>query len=292
MIAPEVLESYRKYLQNEKCMQPRSVRDYMAAVQYLAAKTDVLRETSYKPINDAIRATKEVLGWSQGTVYKYAVCVKHFYRWAHREQYITQNPYPFTEWRKARPQSPKFLTESQFLSIADDPHLSHQELTLLYILWDTGARIGEIEQLTQNNIDLERGIVNIPYEISKGNYSYRNVPISDKCASLLKVQAEYLNRRGHNKAWFINAQNEPMTVSGLQKVVYQIGLRSSPLRPAMRLSPHQFRHSFGIRMLEKGVPQVIVQKWLGHQTLQMTSRYINMDVESSRKIFDKYCVPA
>lgn len=288
----EILTRYEAYLLGEKCMRPRSARDYLAAAADLSKTLNLLGELSYKQINDCLRDMKERAGWSQGTVYKYSVCVRHFFRWLQREQYRPDNPYPFAEWRKPRPATPKFLTQTQFDALVADPHLTHQEMALLYMLWDTGARIGELATLQQEFVNLDTGIVNLPYEITKGNYSYRNVPISARAIELLKGQAALLHKRGHHKAWFINAKNEPMTVQGLQKAIYAIGLRSSPLRPAMRLSAHQFRHSFGIRMLEKSVPQVIVQKWLGHQSLQMTARYVNMDAESSRKMFEMYCQPA
>lgn len=273
-------------------MKPRSVSDYTEALRLISSKIDPLTVSAYKEINDTIRAIKEEKNYSQGSVYKFSICVRLIFRWLQREQYRPDNPYPFAEWRKPRHKTPKFLTECQFQTIVDDPHLTHQEKTLLWLLWDSGARIGEIAALEQSHLDLERGIVNIPYEISKGSYSYRNIPISDRAVALLRDQAGYLNRRGHIKCWFTNAQNEPMSADGLKKLVSAIGLRQSPLRETMRLSPHQFRHSAGIRWIEKGVPQVIVQKWLGHQTLQMTSRYVNLCVESSRRIFEKYCIPA
>ncbi|MEN6617752.1 MAG: tyrosine-type recombinase/integrase [Syntrophorhabdus sp.] len=284
-----ILEKYETYLRSEKCMAERSVSDYMMIAGDLSKAIDVLNGPSYRQINDTIRHLKEKNNWSQGTVYKYSICVRHFFKWLQREEYRPDNPYPFSEWRKPRPHTPKFLTQAQFDSIVDDPFLSHQELTLLWTLWDTGARIGEIEQLTQENIDPKNGIVNIPYEISKGNYSYRNIPVSENSTKCLNTQFGFAHRRGHEKAIFLNPRNEPMTRSGMQKIIYAIGLRSSPLRPAMRLSPHQFRHSFGIRMLEKGVPQIIVQKWLGHQSLTMTSHYVNLTVESSIRIFRNHC---
>lgn len=288
MNATEILKEYENYLRTEKCMRERSVSDYVKIARHLSETLDIQGDLAYKEINDTVRALKEKENWSQGTVYKFSICVRHLFKWLQREQYRPDNPYPFAEWRKPRASCPKFLTQDQFNSIVDDPHLSHQEMTLLFLLWDSGARIGEITALEQSHVNLDKKIVNIPYEISKGNYSFRYIPITDRCAFLLKIQREMLNRRGHLKHWFINAKNEPMTVSGLQKVIYAIGMRLSPLRPLMRLSPHQFRHSFGIRMLEKQVPQIIVQKWLGHQTLTMTSRYINLDQDSSLRLFSQY----
>lgn len=285
-----ILNAYESYLRNEKCMRERSIRDYMDAFRMIAAKVEPLKVSTYKEINDAVRHIKEERRYSQGSVYKFSICVRHLFRWLQREQYRPDNPYPFSEWRKARPKTPKFLTEGQFLSIIDDPHLTHQETALLWLLWDSGARIGEIASLEQGNIDLEKGIVNIPYEISKGNYSFRYVPISPTAVYSLKAIFGFAQRRGHQKAIFLGDNNEAMTVSGLSKVIYKIGLRASPLRENYRLSAHQFRHSAGIRWLEAGIPQVIVQKWLGHQTLQMTERYVNMDSLTSKRIFDKYMI--
>lgn len=287
-----MLRAYESYLRNEKRMRERSIRDYMLVAQEISQNFDLVGPLTYRQVNDSLKALKEKLNWSQGTIYKYSICTRHLFKWLQREEYRPDNPYPFSEWRKPRPATPKFLIESQFNALVEDPHLTHQELTLLYMLWDTGARIGEIAQISQEEVNFDIGIVNIPYEKSKGNYSHRNVPISNRCMGLLHEQFGYARKRGHHKSIFLGSDNLPMTTSGLQKVVAAIGMRSSPLRPVMRLSAHQFRHSFGIRMIEKGVPQVIVQKWLGHQSLQMTSHYISLEANSSRRIFDKYCQTA
>lgn len=284
----EIRSKYENYLSEQRQMAPRSVRDYLWTADLLAQRIEIKNALSYKEINDAIRDMKEKEGWSQGTVYKYSICVKAFYKWLHREQFIPHNPYPFSDWKKPKPESPRFLTESLFKALINDPHLSHQEYTLLLILWDSGARIGEVCALRQGNIDLQRGLVNIPYEITKGHYSYRNVPITKTCVEALKKQFSFAKNFRVSDWIFLGADSQPLTVTGAQKVIAAIGLRSSPARPSIRLHAHMFRHSFGIRMLEKGVPETIVQKWLGHDTLLMTSRYISMTAENSLNIFNKY----
>ena len=43
-----------------------------------------------------------------------------------------------------------------------------------------------------------------------------------------------------------------------------------------RFHAHAFRHSVGTRMINNGVPQHIVQKFLGHESPEMTSRYAHI----------------
>lgn len=293
------LAAYEAYLKNERCMTERSVRDYLWSATFLCARLNPVTVSSYKEINDVIREMKERENWSQGTVYKYSICVKNFFKWLYRERYRQDNPYPFAEWRKPRPHTPRFLTQIQFSQIVDDPHLTHQEQTILHTFWDSAARLSEVEHLTQDDfffdvkfflddarqIETHGHYVRIRYEISKGNYSYRNVPITETLKEMLKRQFQFARNRGHHQSVFLSHNNEPITDSGISKLLYNIGMRQSPLRPQMHLSAHMFRHSFGIRMLEKDIPQVIVQKWLGHQSLDMTSHYVNMAAENSMRIF-------
>lgn len=289
LIKLRMREEYRQYLQNERQFKNRSVEDYLQAYDLLSSKLDLISGITYKDVNEVINRVKVAKNWSNSTVYKFSVCVVKLFRWLLREGHISHNPYPFSEWKKPQPKAPKFLTEEQFKALVNDPHLSHQELTLLWMFWCTGARLSEVTALDWVNIDLERGLVNIPYEKSKGNYSFRDIPVEDELISLLKRQKSYVESREHESCVFLSKMGQGrLTKDGISKILDKIGTRSSPIRPQMRLSAHQFRHSFGIRMLKKGVPETIVQKWLGHSTLTQTSQYINLDPDSSLEIFKKY----
>jgi hypothetical protein len=49
------------------------------------------------------------------------------------------------------------------------------------------------------------------------------------------------------------------------------------------ISPHVCRHTFASRMLSAGQPIQVVQKWLGHASIQMTvDRYGHLDVGTLR----------
>src|SRR5699024_6736556 len=50
---------------------------------------------------------------------------------------------------------------------------------------------------------------------------------------------------------------------------------------------HAFRHTVGTRMINNGVPQHIVQKFLGHESPEMTSRYAHIFDETLKNEFSK-----
>lgn len=52
--------------------------------------------------------------------------------------------------------------------------------------------------------------------------------------------------------------------------------------------PHQFRHTVGTRMINAGVPQYIVQRYLGHESPAMTMVYAHIHDETLRKEIEKY----
>jgi integrase len=57
---------------------------------------------------------------------------------------------------------------------------------------------------------------------------------------------------------------------------------------AVRVTPHQFRHTVGTRMINQGVPQHVIQKILGHASPRMTARYAHIHDTTVRAAFDDY----
>jgi integrase len=68
----------------------------------------------------------------------------------------------------------------------------------------------------------------------------------------------------------------------------QIGLHDETGRP-VRITAHQFRHTFGTRLINQGVPQHVIQRLLGHASPQMTARYAVLYDSTVRQAFDEYC---
>ena len=58
---------------------------------------------------------------------------------------------------------------------------------------------------------------------------------------------------------------------------------------SVRVTAHQFRHTFGTRLINTGVPQHVIGRLLGHASPQMTARYAALHDTTVRAAFDDYC---
>jgi site-specific recombinase XerD len=75
---------------------------------------------------------------------------------------------------------------------------------------------------------------------------------------------------------FTSRQHKPLTRFGIYKIVkrHTSGLRSRPADKKRRgISPHVFRHSTAVGLLEQGVDVNVIRAWLGHVSLDTTNRY-------------------
>jgi len=66
-----------------------------------------------------------------------------------------------------------------------------------------------------------------------------------------------------------------------------IDLRDCAGRP-VRVTAHQFRHTFGTRLINSDVPQHVVQRLMGHASPMMTATYARLHDTTLRAAFEAY----
>ena len=155
-----------------------------------------------------------------------------------------------------------------------------RELVLLSVLYDSGARIQEIADLRVEDVRTES-----PPSIKlygKGG-KWRIVPLMTQTASLLE---------GYLKEWglmspekkkaplFTNRHGQKLTTAGIRYVFNKY------VDPAA-VTPHMFRHSKAMHLLQSGVNIVYIRDVLGHTNISTTEVYARADVEMKRKALEK-----
>jgi len=160
-----------------------------------------------------------------------------------------------------------------------------RDTILMSVLYASGARAQEICDLTVRDINIgEKTTLRL---VGKGTKA-RVVAIPQDCANLLEV---HLKRNGLNtvagdekrRHVFSSQTHEHMTISCVEEVVkkhVKLARSARPdLFPHKSYSPHSFRHSIAVHMLESGVPLPVIKNFLGHSSIESTLIYATVSPE-------------
>ncbi len=128
------------------------------------------------------------------------------------------------------------------------------------------------------------------------------IPISQELSDAIIEQQQSIQRQLGNSYQFLFAATRK---SGNYDKAANTHLSATAFRDAMKkffkdknicdstgklwnFHPHQFRHSVGTNMINNGVPQYIVQRYLGHESPTMTMVYAHIHDDTLRKEIEKY----
>ena len=153
---------------------------------------------------------------------------------------------------------------------------SDQSRTCLWAIYSLGLRLSEGVSLAIGDIDAARSFVHV--HRGKGSVD-RYVPLP---ASTLEALRGYWTTHRNPRLLFPalgrgrmdgRTATEPMpraTIQGaLSRVVKELGIKKC-------VSVHTLRHSYATHLLEAGVNLRLIQKYLGHKSLQTTTIYLHL----------------
>ena len=79
---------------------------------------------------------------------------------------------------------------------------------------------------------------------------------------------------------FVSTTGEPLTRFGIYKIVRRHAGHLDDARTDRRVSPHIFRHTAAVHLLEAGVEVNVIRGWLGHADLTTTNRYAEINTRA------------
>lgn len=186
------------------------------------------------------------------------------------------------------------LESPAHLARLDDPTIRH----LLIVLIETGLRITDACRLPFNPvIDDSVGWPCLRFYNAKMR-AEQLIPLSARASETIREQQNHVRGRWPDGSrWlFPRRRANPdaahhvggsSTRRRLAAWQHDIALRDESGRP-VRVTPHQFRHTVGTRMINQGVPQHVIQKILGHASPRMTARYAHIHDGTVRAAFNDY----
>ena len=270
---------------------PKTIGNYMQSLNYYLAANKFNEDTPIECVNsDSIYkwlSSMQSNGKKHTTINHYLRDVRTFVYWCmdSEREYITPQ-FTITEVSGQEPALKAFKKDDIEL-LLEKPRKSDtfgewRSWAVVNWIMATGNRTSTICEVQIGDVDFKRKSIYLRHTKNK---EYQSVPLSSELSLRLK---EYMN------LWLRNAQPDDYlfpNVSGER--ITDNALRHSfakycNSRGVYQTNLHGLRHSFADLSLDNGRNPFELQKMLGHETLDMTRKYIKFNNMKAEKDFDKH----
>jgi len=149
---------------------------------------------------------------------------------------------------------------------------------ILETLWKTGIRNSELREMKKRDIDFNDRIMIV--RDGKGGKD-RVVRMDEQLSSLLGF---YTDNKSDNDFIFPGRNDlEPLSSRQLERIINKYadkaGINNS--------FPHKWRHSFAVYGLKQGMTLRSIQKLLGHSSLTVTQKYLQLTDDDIKRDYDQ-----
>lgn len=191
--------------------------------------------------------------------------------------------------KKAEKPEKVFLTIEEYRAIIDaidtttDTGIKHY--ALINVMYDTAARVQE--SIDMKIEDFIFGKENSVHICGKGS-KHRRVYITKHSVNLIKCYTERFQMT--EGLLFRNRSGVKLSDSGIDfilKKYVSIATLSQPSLSGKRVSPHTLRRSKATHMLLNGASLPVIQRFLGHESIQTTEGYLDVGTESMIKAVEE-----
>ena len=293
------------YLPGQRNVSPNTIKSYRDTFKLLLfyCKQDAgiaVERLCIKQIDKTL--ILDFLGWLENergngisTRNQRLACIHGFFRYLQLEEpgsLLSHQKVLSIPIKKVQKPMVNHLTPDALKCILAQPDLEkpggRRDLTLLSVLYDTGARVQELIDLRVCDIRLDPPpILTLT---GKGNKK-RCVPLMSNTESLLKqyMSETHLLQNGiPTHSLFFNSQRRKMTRAGITYILkkYVSQAKKGALLIPDKVTPHVLRHTKAMHLLQAGVDMVYIRDLLGHADIATTEIYAHADTEVKRKALE------
>lgn len=159
---------------------------------------------------------------------------------------------------------PKYLAKSEvkkILEVAEEEDAEHH--LILLTMWRSGVRVAELVELKAEDINFKDDKIEV--RGGKGDKD-RMVPLHSELKSQLKSYIDYRDIKDTDILFDYSTR-------WIEMLVDRYTDKSDVDRNTF---PHMFRHGYAVHCLKCGYNIRNLQKNLGHSSLQITARYLDL----------------
>jgi integrase/recombinase XerD len=218
--------------------------------------------------------------------------VKSFYAFFHEKGYIPGDPAKDVSYAKVPTRLPRsILTKTEMRKLLHMPDtttlLGYRDRTILEVLYSSGIRKEELNNLLLDDVDSTRGFLRV--NEGKGK--------KDRVVPLGKIACRYLTSyiaavrpalvKAPSRYLFLSMKGNRLSKNMLWQMIKTYAKKA---RITKTVSPHTFRHTCATLMLRNKANIRHIQEMLGHASLTSTQVYTSVSIVDLKEVHSK-CHP-
>ena len=212
-----------------------------------------------------------------------------FFQWMQDEELITNNPIRRIPKIKTKKKRKEAFSDMEVEKIRQGA-TTKKEAAIIEILLSTGCRVSELCGIRLDELDGDSVIVH-----GKGNKD-RVCYLTARAQIAIEEykQTSYFKKRYELGSPYLFARERmdeeslqlPMNVGTVESSVRKIGRKNG----VENVHPHRFRRTCATMALKRGMPIEQVSKMLGHESVETTQIYLDLNEETLKTAHKKYVV--
>ena len=183
--------------------------------------------------------------------------------------------------KRVAPPETRFLERDEVQALLrrmpGNERLALRDRALILFLYNTGARVQEAADLRVEHLNLSEHPTARLH--GKGD-KWRTCPLWRQTARMLTTLLASQDPPPTAQSAVFTANGRPLTRSGIYKIVRRHGATLDDPRTGRRITPHTFRHTSAVHMLEAGIEVNVIREWLGHVDVSTTNRYAEINTNT------------
>jgi site-specific recombinase XerD len=271
----QILDQFADYLREESRSR-LTIRNYRRELRVFARwyratyeedpTLDGLEADDLREYRDHLKDRKLM----PATVNVAVASLRSFLNWAHGARLVKERIRPPRMIRERR-KTPRWLTKKQERRLLKKVRLAgnahHRALIELFLVF--GLRISEMASLEWSDVTMGRKAAVLRVRHAKGDKE-RTLPFlgnNRARAALLALGWKEYHRDGDRR--ILQGQRGPLSASGIKQLLTPYGTAAG----IDKFSAHVLRHTCARRMHEAKTPLDVIQSWMGHESIETTTRY-------------------
>ena len=262
---------------------------YLTTIKHLKPKSICVFSFSKDNILDFLTYVETELGCSIRTRNHKLAVINSFLEYAQSYNPIYLDIYlqsKSIKLKKAIKEKMDYLTKKELEAFLKQINIrtknGYKHYVIIALLYESGMRVSELINLRVDHLYF---IGNSPYIkiLGKGNKE-RIVYLNEDIVSMVtEYQSKFNIQSGYV---FRNNSKKQLTRFSINKIVskyHNLAKKECPTLERKTISPHSFRHSKAVHLLMNNTALPILQRFLGHASIQTTEIYLDITNDEVKK---------